>query len=246
MQSAKENVAAPAREASVRDTSVPTSMVRIPPGEFRMGSDAHYKEEAPVRRVRVNGFCVDRYAVTNEGYARFIDDTAYVTMAERAANPADYPGALPELLAPSSVMFKKADGPVDLRNQFNWWTYVAGADWRHPRGPESSLEGLLQHPVVHVAFEDANAYARWAGKELPTEAEWEFAARGGLDGAVFAWGDEFTPGGRHLANTWQGRFPLQNLAEDGFDRTSPVEAFPPNGHGLFDMIGNVWEWTADW
>jgi formylglycine-generating enzyme required for sulfatase activity len=169
-----------------------------------------------------------------------------MTLCEKPANAADYPGANPEMLVPSSVMFRKPSGPVDLRNPYNWWTYVAGADWRHPRGPDSSLQGLWEHPVVHVAFEDAEAYARWAGKELPTEAEWEFAARGGLEGAEYAWGDEFTPGGKSRANTWQGEFPWQNLVDDGFEWTAPVGSFPPNGYGLYDMAGNVWEWTTDW
>ena len=170
----------------------------------------------------------------------------HVTMAERPANPDDYPGAKPDLLAPSSVMFMKAAGPVDLTNHYNWWTYTAGADWRHPRGPDSSLQGLWDHPVVHVAFADAEAYANWADKSLPTEAEWEFAARGGLDGAEFSWGDEMTPGGKSMTNNWQGEFPWQNLAEDGFEWTAPVGAFPPNGYGLYEMTGNVWEWTTDW
>jgi len=150
------------------------------------------------------------------------------------------------MLVPSSVVFRKSSGPVDLRNHYNWWTYVAGADWRHPRGPGSSLQGLWDHPVVHVAFEDAEAYARWAGKALPTEAEWELAARGGLDGAEYVWGDDFMPGGKPHANTWQGEFPWENLLEDEFEWTAPVGSFPPNGYGLYDMAGNVWEWTTDW
>jgi formylglycine-generating enzyme required for sulfatase activity len=150
------------------------------------------------------------------------------------------------MLQPASVVFLKPAARVDLRNHYNWWSYIAGADWRHPEGPESSIAGREQHPVVHIAYEDAEAYARWAGKELPTEAEWEFAARGGLDGAPYAWGDEFSPVGKQMANTWQGEFPWQNLVTDGYERTAPVGQFPPNGYGLFDMIGNVWEWTADW
>jgi formylglycine-generating enzyme required for sulfatase activity len=211
-----------------------------------MGSNDHYPEEAPAHRVSVDGFWIDRYAVTNADFQRFVDASGYVTLAERSANPDDYPGAKPELLVPSSVMFAKPPHRVDLRDHYNWWVYTAGADWRHPRGPLSSLDGLSDHPVVHVAYEDAQAYAEWAGKELPTEAEWEFAARGGLDGAEFAWGDEFTPGAKHLANTWQGEFPWQNLLDDGFEWTAPVGSFPANGHGLFDMAGNVWEWTTDW
>ena len=221
-------------------------MAWIPGGTFLMGSDNHYPEEAPAHKVAVDGFWMDICAVTNREFTRFVKETGYVTSAERPVNPADYPGALPDMLAPSSVVFRKADGPVDLRNVHNWWTYVQGADWRHPQGPESSIEGLDDHPVVHVAYEDAEAYAAWAQRELPTEAEWEFAARGGIDGADYVWGDELTPGGRYLANFWQGEFPWQNLGEDGFDGTSPVTAFPPNGYGLHDMAGNVWQWTTDW
>lgn len=232
-----------ARAARAADTS---RMAWIAGGEFAMGSDKHYPEEAPVHRVRVGGFWIDRCAVTNAEFARFVEATGHVTLAERPANAADYPGAKPGMLAPSSVVFRKAAGPVDLRDPFNWWTYVPGADWRHPQGPGSTIEGLANHPVVHVAFEDAEAYAAWAGKALPTEAEWEFAARGGLDGAEFAWGDERVPGGRHVANTWQGEFPWQNLAEDGYEGTAPVGSFPPNGYGLHEMTGNVWEWTTDW
>jgi len=221
-------------------------MVWIPGGTFAMGSDQHYPEEAPAHKVKVRGFWMDPHTVTNREFARFVEATNHVTLAERPADPALYPGAKPELLIPSSVVFQKTAGPVDLRNPYNWWTYVPGADWRHPRGPESTLEGLLDHPVVHVAFEDAEAYARWAGKELPTEAEWEFAARGGLEGAEFVWGDEFTPGGKSMANTWQGRFPWENLLEDGHEWTARVGSFPANGYGLHDMAGNVWEWTTDW
>ena len=222
------------------------SMVRIPGGTFRMGSDRHYPEEAPARQVTVGAFWMDPRTVTNAEFARFVDETKHVTVAERPVDPAQYPGAKPELLIPSSVVFQKAAGPVDMSNHFNWWTYVPGADWRHPRGPESSIEGLADHPVVHVAFEDAEAYAKWAGKVLPTEAEWEFAARGGLDGASYVWGEEFMPGGKAMANTWQGSFPWQNLLMDGYEWTAPVGSFPPNGYGLYDMAGNVWEWTTDW
>ena len=221
-------------------------MVFIPGGEFTMGSDKHYPEEAPAHRVAVDGFRIDRCAVTNKEFRRFVDATGYVTLAEKPADAANYPGAQPEMLVPSSVVFRKSSGPVDLRNHYNWWTYVAGADWRHPRGPGSSLQGLWDHPVVHVAFEDADAYARWAGKALPTEAEWEFAARGGLDDAEYVWGDDFMPGGKPHANTWQGEFPWENLLEDEFEWTAPVGSFPPNGYGLYDMAGNVWEWTTDW
>lgn len=221
-------------------------MVWIPGGEYHMGSDHHYPEEAPAHRVRVGGFWMDRTTVTNREFARFVEATGHVTKAERPANAADYPGAIAEHLAPSSVVFRKSREPVDLSNHFNWWAYVRGASWRHPRGPASSIARLMDHPVVHVAFEDAEAYANWAGKALPTEAEWEFAARGGLEGAEFAWGEELTPGGKHMANTWQGEFPWRNRCEDGYEWTAPVESYPANGYGLFEMTGNVWEWTTDW
>lgn len=221
-------------------------MVRIQGGTFLMGSDRHYAEEAPARRVSVDGFWIDRHAVTNEAFARFVEATGHVTWAERAPDAADYPGAKPELLVAASVVFRKPPQRVDLRDPYQWWTYVPGADWRHPWGPDSSIEGLERHPVVHVAYEDAEAYAAWAGKTLPTETEWEFAARGGLDGATFAWGDDFIPDGAPLAKTWHGEFPWQNLALDGFEWTAPVGSFPSNGYGLYEMTGNVWEWTTDW
>jgi formylglycine-generating enzyme required for sulfatase activity len=221
-------------------------MVWIPGGTFRMGSDRHYPEEAPVHRVTVDGFWMDRTPVTNRQFRTFVDATGYVTFAEIPPDPKDYPGALPHMLEPGSLVFTPPKPPVDLRDWSQWWAFEFGADWRHPYGSRSSISGLDDHPVVHVAYKDAAAYAAWAGKELPTEAEWEFAARGGLDGAEFAWGDTFAPGGRQMANTWQGAFPLQNLALDGYQRTSPVTAFPANGYGLRDMIGNVWEWTTDW
>jgi len=211
-----------------------------------MGSDQHYPEEAPAHKVQVGAFLMDAHTVTNREFKKFVDATAHVTNAEKPANPEDYPGAKPELLQPSSVVFRKAGGPVDLSNPYNWWTYVAGANWKHPRGPGSSLQGLWDHPAVHVDFADAEAYARWAGKELPTEAEWEFAARGGLDGAEYCWGDEYMPGGKAMTNNWQGEFPWQNLLEDGFEWTAPVGSFAPNGYGLYDMAGNVWQWTTDW
>jgi formylglycine-generating enzyme required for sulfatase activity len=221
-------------------------MVWIPGGVFRMGSDHHYPEEQPVHRARVDGFLMDRAPVTNREFQRFIEATGYVTFAEIPPDPKDYPGALPHMLKAGSLVFTPPEGPVDLRDWSQWWQFKFGTFWRRPYGPSSSLGELEEHPVVHIAYRDAEAYARWAGKELPTEAEWEFAARGGLDGSEFAWGDEFTPQGRHMANTWQGEFPHANSQEDGYARTSPVTAFPPNGYGLYDMIGNVWEWTADW
>jgi formylglycine-generating enzyme len=230
----------------VAGANATATMVWIPGGEFGMGSDRHYPEERPVHRVSVDGFWIDRTPVTNEEFARFVEATGYVTFAELPPNPADYPGALPEMLYAGSLVFVKPSGPVDHQNIANWWQYLRGADWRHPRGPGSSLVGLERHPVVHIAYQDAEAYARWAHKELPTEGEWEFAARGGLEGATYAWGEEFMPGGRFMANTWQGEFPWQNRVEDGWEGTSPVGTFPENGYGLLDMIGNVWEWTTDW
>ncbi|MFH6781090.1 MULTISPECIES: formylglycine-generating enzyme family protein [Methylobacterium] len=220
-------------------------MTWIPGATFRMGSDRHYREESPVHRVAVDGFWIDQTPVTNSQFRAFVRATGHVTVAERRPDPKDYPGALPHLLYAGSLVFTPPVGPVDLQFWAAWWTLVKGADWRHPYGPKSGIAGFENHPVVHVAYPDALAYASWAGKDLPTEAEWEFAARGGLDGTDYAWGDEFTPGGRHMANTWQGQFPWQNLAEDGYARTSPVRAFPPNGYGLYDMVGNVWEWTRD-
>ncbi|WP_373044442.1 formylglycine-generating enzyme family protein [Vulgatibacter sp.] len=221
-------------------------MVWIPGGTFAMGSERHYPEEAPVHRVTVDGFWIDRAPVTNAAFARFVQATGHVTFAQLPPDPRDYPGALPEMLFAGSLVFVKPPGPVDLRDITNWWRFERGADWQHPWGEGSTIEGLMDHPVVHVAYADAEAYARWAGKDLPTEAEWEYAARGGLEGAAYAWGDELAPGGRPMANHWQGLFPWQNTMEDGYERTSPVGAFPPNGYGLVDMIGNVWEWTSDW
>ena len=229
----------PIQDAPVGD------MAWIEGGSFTMGSDHHYPEEAPAHRVSVDGFWIDRAPVTNEEFAAFVDETGHVTVSERTPDPKDYPGALPELLVPASVVFRRPPGQVDMTNYFNWWTYVPGATWRHPDGPSSSIDDKMQHPVVHVAFEDAAAYAAWAGKVLPTEAEWEFAARGGLDGADFAWGDSFRPDGRWMANVWFGTFPHEDRKPEGYG-TSAVGSFPPNGYGLYDMTGNVWEWTTDW
>jgi sulfatase modifying factor 1 len=223
-----------------------TDMVFIPGGAFRMGSDRHYPEEAPVHRVSVAGFWMDKTPVTNRQFKRFVAATGHVTFAEILPDPKDYPGALPHMLYAGSLVFQPPVHPVYLHDWSQWWGFLKSADWQHPYGPDSSIDGLDKHPVVHVSFGDAIAYATWAGKQLPTEAEYEYAARNGLDGAEYAWGDALTPGGRHMANTWQGAFPHQNFAADGFERTSPVTAFPANRYGLFDMIGNVWEWTADW
>jgi len=221
-------------------------MVWIPSATYRMGSDQHYPEERPAHRVSVDGFWIDRYPVTNERFARFVETTGHTTFAEVLPDPAQYPGALPEMLYAGSLVFVQPQGPVDRRDITNWWTFMRGADWRHPQGPSSSIADRDRHPVVHVCLADAEAFAAWEGKALPTEAEWELAARGGLEGAPYAWGDTFLSQGRHMANTWQGAFPWENLAEDGYVGTSPVGAFPSNGYGLYDMIGNVWEWTTDW
>jgi len=221
-------------------------MVELPGGTFRMGSDRFYPEEAPVREVTVGGFAVDRHPVTVAEFRRFVKDTGHVTDAEKPPAPEAYPDADPELLVPGSLVFRPTSGPVPLDDYRNWWNWVPGADWRHPEGPGSTVGGRERHPVTHVTHGDATAYAQWAGKSLPSEAEWEYAARGGLDGATFTWGEEFAPKGRMMANTWQGEFPWQNLLLDRYERTSPVEAYPPNGYGLYDMAGNVWEWTDDW
>lgn len=210
-----------------------------------MGSERFYPEEAPLMRVSVDPFWMDATPVTNTQFAEFVAATGHVTFAEIAPDPAAYPGMNPDLVQPGSLVFEMADGPVDLA-QVSWWDFRVGANWRAPLGPGSSIEGLDEHPVVHVANSDAEAYAAWAGKALPTEAEWEFAARGGCDGADYAWGDELVPNGALLANFWQGLFPFANTMADGYLRTSPVRAFPPNTFGLFDLIGNVWEWTSDW
>lgn len=221
-------------------------MRRLSGGTFSMGSERFYPEEAPVRQVRVDPFWIDEAPVTNRDFQRFVEATGYVTFAEIAPDPKDYPGLLPELAQPGSLVFRRTRGPVAMDDFSQWWSFELGADWRHPWGPESSIEGLEDHPVVQIAWQDAEAYAQWAGKQLPTEAEWEYAARGGLERAEFAWGDELAPGGQMLANYWQGNFPYANQMLDGWERTSPVRTYPANGHGLFDMIGNVWEWTVDW
>jgi formylglycine-generating enzyme required for sulfatase activity len=221
-------------------------MVHVPGGTFRMGSERFYPEEAPVREVSVGAFWIDRHPVTVAEFRRFVKATGYVTWAERPPVAEDYPDADAELLVPGSLVFAKPDARVGLDDYRAWWSWVPGADWRHPEGPGSNAGGRERHPVTHVSHADAAAYAGWAGKALPTEAEWEFAARGGLDGAVFTWGDDPAPKGRAMANTWQGDFPWQNLLLDGYEGTAPVETFPPNGYGLHDMAGNVWEWTDDW
>jgi formylglycine-generating enzyme required for sulfatase activity len=233
-------------------------MVWIPGGEFSMGAanplgkDANVvgmqatEDSRPIHRVRVDGFWMDKTEVTNRQFAAFVKDTGYVTVAERTPTAEDFPGAPPENLVAGSVVFSPPDHAVPLDTHFRWWAYVQGANWRHPAGPASDLRGREDYPVVHIAYEDAEAYAKWAGKRLPTEAEWEYAARGGLDQKVYPWGDELEPGGRHLCNVWQGEFPHRDDGLDGWRGPSPVEAFPPNGYGLYSITGNVWEWCADW
>jgi formylglycine-generating enzyme required for sulfatase activity len=218
--------------------------VEVPGGTFRLGSDAHYPEEGPARDVSVDGFAMDRCPVTNARFAAFVAATGYVTVAERALDPADFPGAPAENLVPGSLVFTMTPGPVDLRHLSQWWTWTPGGCWRRPEGPGSAVAGRSDEPVVHVAYEDAEAYAAWAGRALPTEAEWERAARGGLDGAAYVWGDEPEGPGERRANYWHGDFPWR--PEAGYGRRSPVGAYPANGYGLHDMAGNVWEWTADW
>jgi sulfatase modifying factor 1 len=225
----------------------PEGMVWIPGGEFSMGSeDPAMRDARPFHRVAVDGFWMDKTEVTNDEFARFVKATGYVTVAERKPDPKDFPGAPPENLVPGAVVFTPPTTAVPLNDHFVWWRYVPGANWRHPNGPDSDLEGKGNHPVVHIAYQDAEAYAKWAGKRLPTEAEFEFAARGGLDRKRFVWGDELKPENKFQANTFQGHFPEKNTGEDGFIGTAPVGTFRPNGFGLFDMAGNVWEWTADW
>lgn len=230
------------------NSSVPTTgMAWIPAGTFLMGSNAGYPEESPPHPVTVSGFYIDRTEVTNLQFSRFIDATGYVTVAQRQQNPELYPGVPLEKLVPASAVFIQPERVSNLHDFTQWWRYVPGACWLHPEGPGSTIEGREDHPVVHLAYEDAEAYATWAGKSLPTEAQWEFAARGGLNGAFYSWGDEPTgPDGARLANTWDGSFPKENTRLDGWAGTAPVRSYPPNGYGLYDVSGNVWEWCADW
>ncbi|WP_242443593.1 formylglycine-generating enzyme family protein [Sphingobium sp. LB126] len=224
----------------------PAGMIAIPGGRFSMGEEGFYPEEAPVRQVQVDDFLIDATPVTNRQFAAFVAATGHRTLAEIAPDPNDYPGMPPEMAKAGSLLFSRPSHVPDMRDYRYWWSFCFGADWRHPLGPGSSLDGLEDHPVVHIAYADALAYADWLGKALPTEAEWEYAARGGVDGAAYAWGSELAPGGAMLANYWQGAFPVENTLADGWERTSPVGAYPVNGYGLSDMIGNVWEWTQDW
>jgi formylglycine-generating enzyme required for sulfatase activity len=242
-----EQNSANSKELTTDTTNSPfPNMVWIPGGTYVMGSDNHYPEEAPAHKVSVNGFWMDKFTVTNRDFKKFIDDTGYVTIAEKPLNPSDYPGATLESLVPGSLIFYKPPHRVDLRNIGNWWRYIPGANWKNPEGPKSSIEKKWDHPVVHVAWKDVETYAKWAGKELPTEAEWEFAARGGLEENIYEWGDEMIPKGKMMANFWIGEFPWQNIRPHGYEGTCPVGSFPANGFGLHDMTGNVWEWTSDW
>jgi sulfatase modifying factor 1 len=225
----------------------PEGMVWIPGGVFWRGSDTKsHGDSRPWHLVEVDGFWMDTTPVTNQQFEEFVKATSYVTVAERAPKPEDFPGAPPENLVAGSVVFSPPDAAVPLDNHLRWWSYVKGANWRHPEGPKSDLKGREKHPVVHVAFEDTLTYCKWAGKRLPSEAEFEFAARGKLDRNRFAWGNELQPGGKWMANIWQGKFPIENTCEDGYRTTSPVGAFPANGFGLSDMAGNVWQWCNDW
>ncbi|SCW53724.1 Formylglycine-generating enzyme, required for sulfatase activity, contains SUMF1/FGE domain [Sphingobium faniae] len=220
-------------------------MAFVPGGSFLMGSNDHYPEERPARSSTVDAFLMDRTPVTNAQFARFVAATGHVTFAEIAPDPRDYPGMDPALAVPGSIVFVPPSHPVRLADGPNWWRFVTGADWRHPSGPGSSIDMIPDHPVVHIGYTDALAYAAWVGKQLPTEAEWERAARGGLEGAAYAWGDDFMPGGTRMTKTWEGHFPHDNRAAAGLERTAPVASYPANGFGLFDMIGNVWEWTDE-
>jgi formylglycine-generating enzyme required for sulfatase activity len=231
-------------------------MVWIPGGEFSMGGDQASealcglpgvtRDARPIHRVYVDGFWMDRTEVINEEFERFVRATGYVTVAERTPRAEDFPGAPPENLVAGSVVFTPPDHPVRLDNHYQWWSYIKGANWRHPLGPNSDLKGREKYPVVQVAYEDAAAYAKWAGKRLPTEAEFEFAARGGLSGQLYPWGNDLKPGGKWMANIYQGGFPLHDTGEDGFAGIAPVAQFPPNGYNLYDVAGNVWEWCSDW
>jgi formylglycine-generating enzyme required for sulfatase activity len=237
-------------------SAAPSGMVWISGGEFSMGSDIAAEalcdrpgvtlDARPIHRVSVDGFWMDATEVTNAQFAAFVDATGYVTIAERQPDPAEFPGAPPELLKPGSALFTPPDQPVDLGNALEWWRYVPGTNWRHPDGPQSDLHGRERYPVVHIAFADADAYAKWSGGRLPTEAEWEFAARGGLSGNLYTWGNELTEHGMHHANIHQGAFPMRDAGEDGFAGIAPVANFEANGYGLYDMAGNVWEWVSDW
>jgi len=225
---------------------VQADFIDLTGGEFHMGSDDYYPDEGPQRLISVEGFSMATTTVTNADFSKFVDGTGFMTEAEKSPDPAMYPGADTDALVPGGLVFTMTKGPVSLDNYANWWAWTPGADWRHPTGPESSIDDLDEHPVVQVSYDDAKAYCHWADLKLPTEEEWEFAARGGLDGTDFTWGDDDPQETAPVANTWQGRFPYENTEVDGFTRTSPVSYYPANGYGLFDMTGNVWEWTDSW
>jgi formylglycine-generating enzyme len=237
------DLALPAK--SVRSQDAPAGMVWIPGGRFWMGTN-HMEDAQPVHEVEVKGFWMDRTDVTNEEFARFVKATGYMTIAERPLNQKEFPNLAADELAPGSVVFTPPAHPISLENPLAWWQFVRGANWRNPDGPNSDLRGKEKYPVVHIAWPDAMAYAKWAGKRLPTEAEWEFAARGGLDRQNYVWGNELKPGGKWRANTFQGHFPDRNTAEDGYAGIAPVASFEPNSYGLYDMSGNVWQWVSDW
>jgi formylglycine-generating enzyme required for sulfatase activity len=248
--------AAPVSQKSSAPGPAPEGMVWIPGGEFSMGSDVASEsmcglpgttmDSQPIHRVYVDGFWMDKTDVTNDQFEKFVKATKYITIAERTPTAAEFPGAPPENLVAGSVVFTPPDHPVSLLDHYQWWSYVKGASWRHPLGPKSDLKGKEKYPVVQIAYEDAAAYAKWAGKRLPTEAEFEFAARGGLEGKLYAWGNELRPGGKWMANIFQGQFPYKDTGADGFVGIAPVAQFPTNGYGLYDMAGNVWEWCSDW
>jgi len=235
----------PSASAKTESQTARDGMVWIPSGRFWMGSD-HMEDAQPVHEVEVKGFWIDRTDVTNEEFARFVKATGYVTIAERPLDQKDFPNLAPDELAAGSVVFTPPANPISLGNPLAWWRFVRGANWRHPEGPNSDLRGKGKYPVVHIAWPDAIAYAKWAGKRLPTEAEWEFAARGGLDRQNYVWGNELKPGGKWRSNTFQGHFPDHNTSEDGYAGVAPVASFEPNGYGLYDMSGNVWQWVSDW
>ncbi|MDE0286185.1 MAG: formylglycine-generating enzyme family protein [Gammaproteobacteria bacterium] len=230
--------------ADCRGAAEHGEMVWIEGDSFTRGATGFYPDEGPPEEIRVGGFWIDRFEVTNARFGEFVDATGYVTVAETQPDPEDFPGIDPALLQPGAVVFTMPTDPAG--NLTQWWRFVPGANWREPGGPGSSIEGLENYPVVHVTYQDAKAFAEWLGHDLPTEVQWEYAARGGLDKAVYAWGDEFLVDGRHQANTWQGVFPVTNAEEDTFPGSAPVGCFPANGYGLYDMIGNVWEWIDDW
>ncbi len=242
--------------AVAAEAEKPPGMMWIPGGEFSMGAVVNgsgasemampSNDAEPVHRVRVDGFWIDATTVTNEQFEKFVKATGYVTIAEHTPTKEEFPDAPPENLVAGSVVFVPTAEEVPLNNHFQWWSYVKGANWRHPEGPESNIKGKEKYPVVQIAYPDAEAYAKWAGKRLPTEAEFEFAARGGLEGKTYPWGDEFRPDGKWMANTWQGKFPVKDAADDGFPGLAPVAQFPANGYGLYDMAGNVWQWCSDW